>query len=357
LLFDPRPKTCKKDLYNFNDELNSLIKFFSKSLTIVTGLRRTGKTSLVLTALEESAMPYIYIDLREGVSSYRDLYIVISKSFERFASKFSKRDILWSYIVKGLKSIKGVSIAGFEISFSWGRDRVLLTELFEVLDNAAERANTKIVVVFDEVQKIRGSISEILYSSIAHSYDFHRNISFVLTGSEMGLLYNVVMNPKSPLYGRVFMEVKTRRLNVEESRDFLLTGFREVNMHVSFNEIDLVVDELGGIIGWLTYYGYLKINGVENLETIKKTAIEMAKTEIENFLRFRVSKRYRVVLKLLAKGYREWGLLKKELEKYEGREISDRVLHDILKTLKIYSIIDENNNFLDPIIKDAVAEL
>jgi DNA-binding PadR family transcriptional regulator len=59
------------------------------------------------------------------------------------------------------------------------------------------------------------------------------------------------------------------------------------------------------------------------------------------------------VLKLLAEEIREWSLLKRNVEKYEGKEISNRVLYEILQQLKSHSIIDEENNFTDPIYKEA----
>ena len=83
----------------------------------------------------------------------------------------------------------------------------------------------------------------------------------------------------------------------------------------------------------------------------------MARQELENFLKSRASRRYRVVLKLLASGVREWGLLKRRLEDYEGSRISDRVLHDILTALKRHSIIDEDLDFTDPVVREAARGL
>ncbi|WP_243665768.1 hypothetical protein [Vulcanisaeta sp. JCM 16159] len=54
---------------------------------------------------------------------------------------------------------------------------------------------------------------------------------------------------------------------------------------------------------------------------------------------------------------REWGLLKRRLEDYEGSPISDRVLHDVLTTLKMHSIINEELEFTDPIVKEAARGL
>jgi len=57
MLFDPRPKTSKNDLYDFDREFEKLVKNIGKPMNIVSGLRRTGKTSLVLTAISESDTP------------------------------------------------------------------------------------------------------------------------------------------------------------------------------------------------------------------------------------------------------------------------------------------------------------
>jgi len=97
----------------------------------------------------------------------------------------------------------------------------------------------------------------------------------------------------------------------------------------------------------------LKVSGRGDLEEIKREAVGLAKTELENFLKGRVSSRYRLVLKLLTEGVKEWSLLKRGLEKVEGRELSDRVLYEILQQLKAHSIIDEENNFTDPVIRKA----
>jgi AAA+ ATPase superfamily predicted ATPase len=169
----------------------------------------------------------------------------------------------------------------------------------------------------------------------------------------MGVLYGILKNPKNPLFGRAFININTRKLNREESIDFLEKGFNELNIKISKEEVERIVNELDGIIGWLTYYGYKRMTGKENFEEIKKDAIALAKQELENFIKLMVSKRYKIVLKLLAEEVREWSLLKRNVEKYEGKEISNRVLYEILQQLKRHSIIDEENNFTDPIYKEA----
>jgi AAA+ ATPase superfamily predicted ATPase len=353
MLFDVRPKISRKDLYNFEKEMEEIIRNLDKPMIVVSGLRRTGKTSLVLTSLRESNSKFLLIDLREGFRSYRELYLLLSKSVNDFILSISYLEKIKDLFLKFLKSLRGVSITDYSVSFSWGKDRFLLTEFFERLNEFGEKIGERIIVVFDEFQKSTGNLGLVLQDAISYSYDYHRNISFILTGSEMGILYGILKNPKNPLFGRAFININTRKLNKEESVDFLEKGFSELNIKVSKEEVEKVASELDGIIGWLTYYGYQRMIRKEDFEEIKKDAVELAKQELENFIKLTVSKRYKIVLKLLAEEIKEWSSLKRNVEKYEGKEISNRVLYEILQQLKRHSIIDEENNFTDPIYKEA----
>jgi hypothetical protein len=40
-------------------------------------------------------------------------------------------------------------------------------------------------------------------SASAHFHDFNKNICMVLAGSEIGVLYNILQNPGSSLYGKL----------------------------------------------------------------------------------------------------------------------------------------------------------
>ncbi|MEO3993692.1 MAG: ATP-binding protein [Desulfurococcaceae archaeon TW002] len=358
MLFDPRPKTRVKDLYDFENELNTLKKYLGEPLIVVTGLRRTGKTSLILTALNESGFPYVFFDLRTIMRSRKELYQLISAGFSEFLSRISRSEKLYRTLLRFLKFIRGVSVSGFTIEFSWGSEKPLLSEVFTALNEVGIEHDTKIIVVFDELQKALGHASVILQNTIAHAYDYLRNLSFVISGSEMGVLYRFFGDPRTPLYGRAYLEVKTRRLTKEESINYLIKGFEEAGRKVELREIEEVVDKLDGIIGWLTYYGYAKIMQNKNLELIWREAVELAKQELEDFLKYRVGReRYRTVLKLLAQDLRDWGRLKRKLEDLEGRAISDRVLHDILHTLRKHTIINEQNKFLDPLVEEAAKNL
>jgi len=355
LLFDPRPKARREDLYDFDEELERFVKALGEPMILVSGLRRTGKTSLILTSLSVSGAPFIYFDLREGARSYADLYKLVSRGFTEFVKRWSG---LRSRFLEALSRVRGVSIAGVEVSFSWSpRKRPLLSELLDAVNDFAERIGSRIAVVFDELQSVRGSMGVALQSALAHSYDFNKSVTLVLAGSEMGVLYSILQNPESPLYGRAYVEVRTRKLSYSEAVDFLTKGFEEAGATVSRGEVEEAVRELDGIIGWLAYYGYLRSRGMGSVEQVVREAIALAKKELEAFLLTRVSSRYRAVLRALAQGVREWGELKRELERLEKREVSDRVVHDVLVELKRHSIVDESNEFTDPVYRRASLEL
>ncbi|MGC8567304.1 MAG: hypothetical protein ACP5I6_06750 [Caldisphaera sp.] len=99
MLFDPRPKTNRKDLYDFQDKLNLIKKYIGQHLIVVTGLRRTGKTSLILTSLSEHNSPYIFFDLRAIPKSRKELYRLISTGLTDFLSRTSK----WEKFTKNFR--------------------------------------------------------------------------------------------------------------------------------------------------------------------------------------------------------------------------------------------------------------
>jgi hypothetical protein len=82
MLFSPEPKTRREDLYDFNRELSRLVTALrAERLTLVTGLRRTGKTSLLRVALGEAGVTHLYVDVRLSLyAGYRDIAEVFARS-------------------------------------------------------------------------------------------------------------------------------------------------------------------------------------------------------------------------------------------------------------------------------------
>ncbi len=141
-----------------NDSLTRLI--------VVRGLRRTGKTSLVLTTLNELGVPYVFIDVREVVRSRRGLYEVLSRALSDFLRRYSLRKALLNSIIKALSGVRGVRVHGVEVSLNWGRDRPLLTELFREFDGVSSSVGVGFVIVIDEAQRLGGSLGIEVWSAV-----------------------------------------------------------------------------------------------------------------------------------------------------------------------------------------------
>lgn len=229
-------------MFDREKELEDLRKNINRPFILLTGVRRIGKTSLLNVFLDEINIPYILLDCRKLKENYgwKDFYELLSKSSSR--------------IIELLKGIRGIKIFEGEVEFSWkGRDFVSLSDLFDHLNKH------KLIIAFDEAQKLRGPLSKEIKEALAHAYDYDANLTFILTGSEVGLLYDFlsVEDPSSPLYGRYFHEIRVERFDKETSISFLKQGFSELSIKVSDKTIEEIVSFFDGIPGWLAFAGNL----------------------------------------------------------------------------------------------------
>ena len=171
---------------------------------------------------------------------------------------------------------------------------------------------------------------------IAYLYD-HSDIRIVLSGSEVGLLYRFIgiNDPYSPLYGRPYDEIRLNPLDRDRSRDFLEKGFEQLNIDITDEELDIAVEKLDGVIGWLTYYGYLRWREKADIEEIVNRASRLAIEELKNLLKQYSpgEKRYIEVMKVVANlGRASWSEIKRGVESKMGK-IPNNTLSKIIRNL------------------------
>ncbi|MFN3268250.1 MAG: AAA family ATPase, partial [Zestosphaera sp.] len=313
-------------------------------LIIITGVRRIGKTSLLSVFLNEVSIPNVMIDLRDLRTNYglRDLYGLLSKAF---SSRLEK-------LYEVLRSVSGIRVEGFEVEIKWrGRGSLTLSSLFDALNKR------RIIVAFDEAQKLRGPRSEEFLNALAHAYDYDRNVTFILTGSEAGLLYGFLGIDKqsSPLYGRYYYDLRLERFDKNTSLEFLRTGFKELGIRIENEVLEIAVEEFNGIPGWLTFFGNEYFRGNKDIARIKELAIKIALEELQNIVKER-GRRYALVLKGIAEGITTWSGLRRYLEEKEGTTISSSILYNVVRNLEDMSII-HNYQFLDPIYREAALRI
>jgi len=359
MYFDPRPKTKKEDLFNREEELEQFNNALSyAAMIVVTGPRRTGKTSFVNVALAECASPYVILDLRELPYNPSNSDII-----RRLEAAFRQIDRKWfSELVDALRHLKGVSVLGSELSFQWGKAGVDIAELFAEIDGWAKKRQEKFVIAFDEIQVIRGNRWMLRF--LAHVVDVYHNLVVVVTGSEVGVLLDFLGfdQPDSPLYGRHFFQVQMKNFSASLAKEFLAKGFRQINLKPDSELLDYAIERLDGVPGWLTLLGVKSQDrnmcSRELVDEVASDAGKLARQEAMKIVAH--SRRYGVILNFLAKVQEaSWSQIKSRIETREARSTTNHTVSALIKNLVKLGIIlevDHKYTIADSLLVEGIKE-
>ncbi|MEM3479928.1 MAG: ATP-binding protein [Candidatus Bathyarchaeia archaeon] len=360
MLFDSRPKERLEELFDSEKELKLLERAVSTPITLLLGVRRVGKTSLLKAFLNSLRVPYVYLDLRvleKSGYSRAQLYQALSNSI-------SSCTFRWKKMLEFFKGIKGASISGFKIELDWRERSLTLISILDRLNNyALETDEGFIVISFDEAQMLRfleGGKGRIDFRRmLAYAYDNLRDLRFILTGSEVGLLLSFLRldDASSPLYGRYVSVIRVERFPRESSIEFLKQGFKEVNLSVSDDILEAIVDKVDGIVGWLTFFGYMCLESEsiskEVIGTVTEKALRLVEGELEGL--FKRSRQYKHFLKAISMGANSWSNIKRAVEIWIGRSLTNAETTRFLNTLINLGIVEKTNSeykITDPLINE-----
>ena len=303
-------------------------------------------------ALVESKCPCISLDLR-GLS-YNPSRAEIVRRLEAAFNKIGRKWL--SSFLGALRHVKGVNVLGNAISLDWSRTGIDLMDLFDKVDVWAQEQGKRFLVAFDEIQLIRGEKS--IPRLFAHIADVNRNITLIVTGSEIGLLFEFLGfdAPESPLYGRHYTEIKMRNFESKEAEAFLMAGFQQIGLSPSTEVVNYAIQKLNGVVGWLTLFGAkcrdLNKCSEEIVDGVVTEGGKLARAEALKLVR--LSYRYGIILNFLAKVERaSWTQIKAILEAHEHRSLPNPTVTDILnKLVKTSLILKKNRKYgiADPLL-------
>ena len=179
-------------------------------MTLVTDLRRTGKTSLMRVALNEAGVDYVYVDVRLSLyANYRDVVELFIGAINDF---LRRRSSIVDRIINAFRNVEGLRVflnpPGISVKFRGG-SRVNIADLLIRLNDIGE----PVIIAIDEAQRLR-RVNWLRFDRLfAYIFDNLTNLRLVLSDSQVGLLYGFLglNDPSTPLFGRAYMEVKTRR--------------------------------------------------------------------------------------------------------------------------------------------------
>lgn len=158
-------------------------------MTVVTGRRRIGKTSLIKTALGDQEAPMLYFFVGRKTEA-----ALVDDFIQEMRSK------LGGYIPEGLTTVTGV-----------------LRHLLEVAKTQ------QFTLVIDEFQEFL-TVNQSIFSDLQNLWDSYRNetkINLVLSGSVLSMMRRIFTDAHEPLFGRADNIIKLRPFKISVIKQIL----------------------------------------------------------------------------------------------------------------------------------------
>ena len=306
-------------------EVSTVVRLLREGQPVgLLGPRRIGKTSILLASLKASGLPYVLLSAEEFVRGER------SFDLTEFLSAFVSRVTMAAYSRAGLRLrleerargylrllrdlIGAIKVtfdipevtATIELVLDKGeRGRDLSGDLAQVLDLPqvlAERLGLRLVIAIDEFQYLRyarQAAPEVLHV-MRSRWQFHRSVSYAISGSAVGMLSEMVGSRDQPFY-QFFYMIRVKPFDRETSIRFLKEGFRAEGVSVNEADVERIVDYVDGLPAWLNLVGIKVVSerrGVEEVLSSLPSDVNVV-TAIEDDLR-KLSPSARAALRRLA---------------------------------------------------------
>lgn len=262
--------------YDREKEVNELTEMIKRGQpTAVLGVRRIGKTSVVLKSLKNVDRPKVYVstedfiegksfDLKSFLSYYSSVLITSVLNFTDpkrnlpQVVKYKGKELLDNLreLLGYLKLTFNINLAEVEVFLKGGSFKDSVPEVISLPQRLAEEFKVNIVVAIDEFQYLKLALQNYpgLFNLIRSRWQFHNNISYVISGSSVGLLEKMMSDKKEPFY-QFFYPIYIRQFDEEISINFLREGFKDEGKGFEEGGLREAVKELDGIPAWLNYFG------------------------------------------------------------------------------------------------------
>ena len=215
--------------------------------TLIVSPRRYGKTSLALNAIHQSKFPHARFDFLSAINEAdieKCLLKGIAELISRMESKIKKAITLASELFSGL-DIKvnygkiGISI---EIERKAEKPAYHILRLLERLDHVAQKSKRKIILFFDEFQRVTEiSDNHAIESVIRQVAQETKQMTFIFSGSNRHLLYQVFDDRNRPLY-KMCDRIALERISIEEYiKHIQYAAYQTWKKEISLAAIDILI--------------------------------------------------------------------------------------------------------------------
>ena len=243
-----------EDFCTRNDDIKLLKSYIQNSANVVLfSKRRYGKTTLLKELfknhLDKDTLS-VYIDLY-GI---KDEYEFIQKLSLQISKLYSVSDI--KQTVQNLKNIfkkisfsitinQKTSMPELKPEFIKKDFEILLDELLDGFTNYLEHNGKIAVIAIDEFQEILNITNIDLEAILRTKIQYHKNISYIFTGSKQHILTNMFNDNKKPFYA---MSTNYELKPIEEGIffEYVAIRFKLKNIKITkdiFNTIYYICDK------------------------------------------------------------------------------------------------------------------
>lgn len=179
--------------YNRTHELAELQRIQDLSLndysrlTVVTGRRRIGKTSLIMRSVEDLPTVYLFVGRKNEATLCAEFIPLIAKSID-------------SYVPEEIKTFRS---------------------LFQYMMELA--VNKPFNLIIDEFQEFY-NINESVYSDMQNIWDQYRKksrMNLIVSGSIYSLMQKIFQNAKEPLFGRADNIIKLSAFDLASLKEIM----------------------------------------------------------------------------------------------------------------------------------------
>ncbi len=197
--------------------------------TLLVSPRRYGKTSLALKILQEAELTYAYIDFFMALTPEKIVTRIINGINPTISKLLPKTKRAIRQIEDFFKSLRvGLQLGQANMEFSLtpiNQDGAkTIWDLFEGLDQLAQKENKKVIVFMDEFQDIiHTSLCDDIEAAIRHVAQKTSNLIFIFSGSSRHLLSKIFDDKSRPLY-KLCDRINLERISRKHYEQFIQTA-------------------------------------------------------------------------------------------------------------------------------------
>ena len=243
-----------KDAFcNREKELADLVKAMKNSERLfVYSERRIGKTSLIRQALER-------LPKRQFLSAYIDLWPTDGEESFAIASAKAIAESMATTAGRMLETarqffgrltplISADAAGNPQISFEFARSGIKTPDLVEVLSapgKIAAKRERRVVIVFDEFQRILEYSSDLAERSLRTAIQNQKGVSYIFLGSRKHLIQEMFVDQSRPLY-RAGGHYPLGPISTQDWLPFIRDRFRGSDKLISDSLIRSICQRTGG---------------------------------------------------------------------------------------------------------------